>query len=333
MKGVSGQLPKLRQDVRLYLFHGPDEAGASDLARQLAATMPEAERIDLDGPTLKKDVGRLADEALSPSLFGEARVIRVAPLGEEALEALSLLLNSSRGGSPVIALAPALKKGSKVLALALAHPNVVSVACYAPSASDSEKIATGLLTAAGMRPAPGVARRLVGASGGDRAVLGREIDKLALYLDASPERPQEVGPADVDAIIADLSEAELNGAVDALLDGRPAELGMRLTTLDENGASPVPWLRAVQRRLVALGDMRGAVDRGEPLDGLMKRHRIFSRDEEQRTARDLRRWSPTMIATALTQVRAAELSAMSSGGAGATLAEHAAVGLARRVAR
>jgi DNA polymerase-3 subunit delta len=331
MKGANGQLPKLRPDVRLYLFHGGDEVGAADLARRLAATQPDAERVDIEPATLKKEPGRMADEALSPSLFGDARIIRAGPLGDDALEAVSMLLDATVGGSPVIAVGPSLKRTSKLLKLATDHPRALAIACYPPSTADAERLATGLLAEAGLRPAAGVARRLAEASGGDRAVLAAEIEKLALYLDAAPERPRDAGGEALDAIGADLGEAELGEAIDALLDGRAGELGARLRVLDEGGASAVPWLRALQRRLVALGDMRGAVDRGEPIEQVIKRNRIHFR-EEQRTTRDLRRWLPGMVATALTKVRDAELAAMSSG-PGAVLAEQSLVTLARRVVR
>lgn len=332
MKGNNGQLPKLRPDVRLYLFHGGDEAGANDLARRLAATMPDAERVDLDGATLRKDAGRLADEAASLSLFGHVRLIRAAPIGEESLEALTLLLDAERGGSPVVAVAPSVKASGNVVRLALDSPRAIAVACYPPTPADAEKLTQTMLADAGLRAAPGLARRIADAAGTDRSVIAREVDKLALYLDAAPDRPHDAEMADLDAIGADLGEAELAGVVDALTEGRADTLGAAVTRLDEGGGSPVPWLRAVQRRLIALGDMRSAVDRGESVEAVLKRHRIFFR-EEAKTTRDLRRWSPAMIAAALTRVRDAELASMNSGNVGPVAAEHATVALARRVAR
>ena len=332
MKGPNGQLPKRRPDIRLYLFHGADESGAADLAKRLGATLADAERVDVDGATLKKEPGRLADEAASLSLFGDVRLIRAAPIGEESLEALTLLLGAERTGSPVIALAPTVKATAKIVKLALDHPRAMAVACYAPSAADAEKLAVAMLTQAGLRPAPGLARRIVEAGGGDRAVMAREIDKLALYLDAAPDRPHDAAAADLDAIGADLGEAELAEAIDALLDGKPGDLGARLTRLDEGGASPIPWLRAAQRKLITLGDMRSGLDRGESADDVLKRAGIRW-PRVDRAGAELRRWSSTMIATALTRVRDAETAAMSSGTAGAVAAEHAAVALARRVGR
>src|SRR3546814_7543996 len=74
-------------DIRLFLLHGPDDAGSQALTKRLERAMgPDAERIDLDGAALKIDPARLADEAASISLFGGARWIRVTLAGDERSE-------------------------------------------------------------------------------------------------------------------------------------------------------------------------------------------------------------------------------------------------------
>ena len=138
--------------TRLYLLHGPDESGARDLALRLGRAMgPEAERIDLDGATLKGDVGRLAAEAASLSLFGGARYIRVTSLGEESHDALALLLAAERAGNPVVAIAPSLKASGKVVKLAISAVNAMSFACYLPEAADADRLAAAIASEHGDR--------------------------------------------------------------------------------------------------------------------------------------------------------------------------------------
>ena len=332
MKAANSQLPKVRPDVRLYLFHGADEAGASDLARRLAASLPDSERVDLDGATLKREPGRLADEAASLSLFGETRLIRAAPIGEESLDAVALLLDAARTGSPVIAVAPSVKASGKLVTLASGHARALTVACYPLGAAELDKVTQAMLAEHGLRAAPGLARQLAEAGNGDRAVIAREVEKLALYLDAAPDRPREAAIEAWEAIGADNGEAALSNAADALIAAKPADLGVALAQLDAGGASPIPWLRGVQRRLIALAEMRGSVDRGEPIDAVMKRNRVHS-SQATRTEADLRRWSPPRIAAALERVRAAERGAMASNAAGPAAAEHIVVEIARGLAR
>ncbi len=330
---IRAALARPGPDIRLYLLHGPDEAGASDLARTLAKAMgPDAERVDLDGVQLRSDPSRLADEAAAMSLFATARHVRVASAGEESLEAFTTLLNADRAGNPVVAIAPSVKTSAKIVKLALESPRAMAFACYAPTAADAERLASTMAGEQGLRPAPGVARRLVETTGGDRAVIAREIDKLALYLDASPERPHDLDHAALDAIGADLGEAEMGQAIDAAIEGRVADLGTELARLEEAGTSPIPWLRQLVRRLIALAEMRGEIDRGESVDMVMKRHRVFFRDEAQ-TAKSLRRWSPVMLATAIARVRTAERAIMAPGNPGGVVADAAIVALAQAIAR
>ena len=146
MKADAGRLRALiaspPHDIRFYLLHGPDEAGAQAAARQLGKAFgADVERVDLDGATLRKDPARLADEAASMSLFGGARYIRVTGTGEESLEAIATLLAADRAGNPVVALAPGLRATAKVAKLVLDSPHAYACAFYEPTPAEAEKIA------------------------------------------------------------------------------------------------------------------------------------------------------------------------------------------------
>ena len=101
--------------VRLYLLYGPDEAGSEALAARFGKGMGQgAERIDLDGPTLRSDPARLSDEAAAISMFGDKRWIRVQPAGEEVLPAVEALFDAPQAGDPVVIIAGNRKDGSGI---------------------------------------------------------------------------------------------------------------------------------------------------------------------------------------------------------------------------
>lgn len=321
-------------DIRLYLLFGPDEAGALALADRLPRALgPDAERVDLEGAALRGDPARLADEAASLSLFGTARHVRVTGAGEESLAAVTALLEADRAGNPVVMIAPGLKASSKVAKLALDSPHALALACYVPGADQLETIAVELAREQGLRLGAGVARRLAQAGGGDRAVMTREIEKLALYLDAAPDHPGEAGVEALEAVGADLGEAETSDVINTLVAANPAALGEALRRLEEAGVSPVPWLRALARRLTGLAEMKGEIVNGDDVGSVMKRHRVFFK-EEAATSAALRRWSPQALARALTLVREAERAVMAgAGGAGDVLAAQAMLDLAVKLRR
>ena len=320
-------------DFLLYLLHGPDEAGAVELAQRLARAMgPEAERIDIESAVLRGDPGRLADEAASISLFGGARHIRVNGAGEEALEALTLLLDAEQAGNPVVAIAPGVRTSARIVKLAQGSPHAMAFACYVPDGAEADRMVAQIARDHGLRTTGDTARRLASASGGDRAIVAREIEKLALYLDAGPDRPGEIDDAALDAIGADLGEAEMGRAIAAAVTGDVAAVGPELARLTEAGVSPIPLLRGLVRRLMTIAELRAEVDAGASVDAVMERNRVFFR-EKAATARAVRAWPPPRIDDAIGRLRAAERAIMAPATAGDVLAEHAFLAVARLAAR
>jgi DNA polymerase III subunit delta len=328
---IRAAIDKPNPNTRLYLFHGPDEAGAADFSARLAAVLgAEAERIDLDMKALREQPGRLADEAASLSLFGGTRYIRVTGIEESAGEAVSLLLAAEQAGNPVVAIGPGLKASGKLVKLVIAAPNALAHACYVPEGMDATRLATTVAREHGLRLTGDVPQRLAAATGGDRAILAREIEKLALFLDAAPDRPRDADPAALEAIGADLDDSDLSDAIGAVLEGRAAEIGAELARLGDGIG--VPLMRQLVRRLQGMAEMRIDLDRGGSVEEVLEKHRVFFR-EKAATGRALRRWSGPQLSRAIERARAAERAMMHSGSAGEVLATEEAVTIARQASR
>lgn len=317
---------------RLFLLHGPDEAGAMDHAARLAKVLgPTAERIDLDGAALRSQPGRLADEAAAISLFGDARFIRVTAMGEESVEAVELLLRAPSAGNPVVGIAPSAKATGKLVKLAVSSPNAMALACYPPDGQNAVRMTIGIAREHGVRLTNSAAHAMFDAAGGDRAVLTREIEKLSLYLDADGDRPREADEDALNAVGANIAEAEMTTAVAAVIGGQPGPLGHELDALDSAGMT-IPMLRSLARRLIALADMRADVDRGDSPDAVVEKHRVFWK-EKAGTIAALRRWSAPQIAAALSRVRRAERGLLTGGNPAGVTALHDVLGIARAAER
>ncbi len=317
---------------RLFLLHGPDESGAMEYAARLGRAMgAEADRVDLDGPTLKGQPGRLADEAASISLFGGARYIRVTGMGEESVEAIELLLAASTVGNPVVAIAPTAKATGKLVKFAIASPGAMVLACYPPDGQNAARMTAGIAREHGVRLTGDTASVMFDAAGGDRAVLTREIEKLALYLDAAPDRPREAGEDMLAEIGANITETEMSAAIAAVINGQPAALGAELAGIDTAGLT-IPMLRGLARRLIALADMRGDIDRGDSAESVVEKHRVFWK-EKGSTITALRRWSAPQIAAGIARARRAERSLLTGGNPASVGALHDTLAIARAAQR
>lgn len=334
-KAIERALDAPSPDFRLFLLHGPDEAGSRALAERLERAMgADAERIDLDGSAVAKDPARLADEAAAISLFGSKRHIRLRVSADEAVDAIETLLGAEAAGNPVVALAGALRGSSKLLKLALAAPNALAFASYVPEGRNAEALAMTLAHEAGLRMAADVARRLVAATGGDRALLAREIEKLALFIDAAPDRPGEVDAHALDAIGADAGEPDTARLVDAVFGGAPAEAVDELARLDGSGVDPNRLLFPLRQRLTLLTRLRADVDGGESLDGVMASagRSLFWKDKAPVT-RQLRLWPSDRLATAHARLLDAERQLRSPASIGAAALQSELVAIARAAAR
>lgn len=315
--------------VRLYLLYGPDDAGSRALAARFEQAMgPDAERIDLDGSVLKDDPARLADEAASFSLFGGKRHIRVSG-GDDCTDAVVALLEAEAVGNPVVMIAGALKPASSLMKAALDHPDVLAFQGYKPEGAGLETLAVSVGRAYGLRMQPGVAVRLGANCLGDRAVLEREIEKLALYLDAAPDRPREASEDALAAIGADIAEANTTRLVNAVLGGDLTTVTAELTEV-EAGNGWVPAIRALQRRLILLARLRSDVDAGKSASAAVAAlgKALFFKEQPVVTAQ-LSRWSSARLATASTRLFASERAIMASGTAGSVIAAEELIAIAR----
>jgi DNA polymerase III subunit delta len=337
MKANKGQIERALDSadagVRLFLLHGPDEAGSRALMTRLERALgADVERIDLDAATLKTDPARLSDEAAAFSLFGGKRLIRVSGGGDEVMPAVDALLSGDVTGNPVVLIAGALKATNALLKRSLADDNVMAFASYLPDAADAGRLAIAMGREEGLRVGQEAARRLIAATGADRAVLAQELAKLALFLDAAPDRPVEVDGAALDAIGADAEEGDVGALVNAVLDGRADVAAREMALLGT--ADAIRTVKALADRLLMLARLRGDVEAGQsPAQVMENAGKAVFWKEKPIITRQLSRWTPERLRTAHARLADTRRAVMASGTAGPVLVEAELVAISRVAAR
>ncbi|AMK20990.1 MULTISPECIES: DNA polymerase III subunit delta [unclassified Sphingobium] len=339
MKANRGQIEKALDappaDCRFFLLYGPDEAGSATLAKRLERAMgPEAERIDLDGSTLRDDPARLADEAASFSMFGDKRWIRINGMGEESLPALTALLEAEVAGNPVIAIAGALKPASKLLKLALDHKQTMAFVSYQPDAREAEQIAIGIAREGGLRLSSDLGRRIADLTNGDRTLMAGEVEKLILYLDAAPDRPREATEEALDALSADNPDSDAAPLVNAVLGGDLRGMHRELGRLAEAGTAMAAVLRPLLTRAMLLANIRADFDDSGRLEGAveMAGKAVFWKEKGVVT-RQVRIWDAPGIARVIQRLAQAERASRSGRGLGDLMVRHELLAIARQAAR
>jgi DNA polymerase-3 subunit delta len=256
------------RDIRFYLFHGQDESQSRALAARVAEAL-SASRFLISSASIKADPASLADEAGAMNLFGGTRVVWIEPATKDIEDGVVALLEGPATENPVLAIAGSLPKTSPLLKLAEASPMALAYASYAPEGQEAERMVTDIGRRFGLKVSPQVAARIADAAGNDRAIASQELEKLALYIDASPHAPKELGHDAVDAVGAEGNEGDFMRLADLALSGNVGELADQLARLPAGGSEGIPVVRSLQRRLLMLAPARARVERGERPDAVM----------------------------------------------------------------
>ena len=271
MKAVKGAIGRAVDEpdprVRFYLFHGTDESQSSALGDRLVTAL-KASKHGIAGGALRGDPALLADEAGAIDMFGGAKVIWVQPAGEEIVAAVEALLDAPASESPVVAIAGRLGKASGLLKLAESHELALSHVSYELDARDAERLVAELARTEGLRTQPGTAARIAEACANDRRMIAQELAKMALYLDASPNAPKDLGSDALDAIGAETG-GDFLGIADLALAGDVHSLGDALSRMEAGGRDAIPIVRSLQRWLLMLAPIRARIDAGERSQAVM----------------------------------------------------------------
>ena len=99
--------------------------------------------------------------------------------------------------------------------------------------------------------------------------MAQEMQKLAIYLDASPHAPKELDHDAVDAVGTDNAEGDVLRLADLALSGDVEGLAEELALLLPGGSDGIPVVRSLQRRLLMLAPARARIERGESPDAVM----------------------------------------------------------------
>ncbi|HET7575411.1 MAG TPA: DNA polymerase III subunit delta [Sphingomicrobium sp.] len=254
--------------IRFYLFHGPDVGQSRALGARLLEALGAA-KTQLTSAMLKADPALLAAEAGTMSLFGEVRAVWIESAGDEIAAAADALLEAPAVEALTIAIGGSLRKSSVLLKTAEASPLALAFASYAPEGQEAERMVIDLGRRYGLKINSPLAARIAGQCAGDQAIAAQELQKLALYLDASPHVPKDLDVEALDAVGAANNDGNFLRLADFALHGDIATLADELARLPSAGSEAIPIIRSLQRRLLMLAPARARIERGSSVEDAM----------------------------------------------------------------
>jgi len=339
MKSVKPQdLERIsRLDQRFFLLTGPDDATMETLAAKLTGLAGrEAERLDLTSAQMNQDPSLLAAEAASMSLFAGARVIRLDILGsgDDCLAAVEALLAADSAINPVIATGASVTAKSKLIKLVEGADHAVAAICYQPDRRALTGIAMSAAEGQGLRLGNAEAQLLIDLVSGDQALMRRELEKIALYLDAGSDRQRQVTAADIAALGAATHEEDVSEVINTALGGKTRDLPAMFATAAAVGVAEIRIIRALAIRATQLARLRAEVDAGAHPATVVaaKSSGVFWKERDAVTAQ-LHIWDSVRIARLMSRLLDCERSLKASGTAGGVLFRKLVTDIAHQAAR
>ena len=121
---------------------------------------------------------------------------------------------------------------------------------YALEGGEAARMVADLGRRVGLKISSSVAARVAEACGNDQAIVGQELEKLALYVSASPHSPKELEHDAVDAVGAASGDGGFMRLADLALLGLTSEVAEIVACLSPTGSEAIPAIRSLQRRVL-----------------------------------------------------------------------------------
>ncbi|WP_353227971.1 DNA polymerase III subunit delta [Novosphingobium sp.] len=335
-KTFGSTLDRNLRKARVLYFCGSDQAGAADAAALALERLQPAELVEFTGAELKADPMRLADEARSSSLFADRRVIRVAMAGDEAHDAVVMLMADTVPGWPVLLVASAASDKSRVAKLLVDRDDALVAMFYPPDLATISGAVRTQAEALGLRMNDGLAEAIAQAATLDSRIVRSELEKLALYLDAARESPKTVTPEDLAAIGAETGEDSMTPLVNAALGGMVDRVARELPKLAAGDINAVGLLLAFERRAVQLTGLAARLGSATNVSAFMEREmqsrRVFFKDKPDLMLQ-LQKWRGPRIERLVTRLAALHRDMLTNSPGAQVRLQQAIIEIARASAR
>ena len=321
--------------IRLVLLCGPNVTRCQALVEELVKPLAQsAERVDLTIADISDSAARLNDEANSASLFGDKRYLVLRLNSGEAVRATAAienLLASETAGDPVFVVAPGMGDKTALAKTITSAPDALIATCYETTAQEASAAILALAKTEGLQLSREMAMEIAALTSNDLVLARMEVEKIVLYLDATPDNPQ-VPDADILQLLgAENDEEDINLLIQAALNGDAPRLAQEIAAARAQGISEIGLIRIMLRHLSKLAELRSKVDKGGNIDSVAGHPSVFFK-EQKHFKRQLRIWSSTHIARLIERVLQLEIAMKSSGQPDQVLLEEELLLIARKAA-
>jgi DNA polymerase III subunit delta len=329
---ADGFIQRLPKDLRFYLVHGSDEGLTHERSKAIVGKFLGSDTdplrvVRLDGDTITRNPGILADEANAIPMFGGGRAIWIDAQGRDLLPALAPLFARPPIDCAIVVKAAQLKKGAPLRSAFEKAANAASVECYSDEAKALGQMIDAEVAEAGLTIAPDARVALLELLGADRQTTRGEITKLVLYTYGRSRIEIE----DIEAIVSDAAPSSLDELVDQALLGDLRGAVASATRYFSDGGDGDQLMIRLAQRLTLLHRLRLEMDQGRTFDAACQASYVrLPAPAARKLSGQAERWTSESIARRLPTARVVSARVRAEPRLGEILATRAAWALAAR---
>lgn len=279
------------------LIYGPDSGLVSQRAEKLSKHVVEDLHdpfrvVDISMERLKDDPALLSDEMAAISFGGGKRLIRIRAEGGAGLApafkaAFTTATKHTAQDVCVVVTAGDLAATSALRQLFEQGDGIVALPCYVDDARSLTPVIREAIAQHGLRTEQGVVEYLATFCQGDRLMVLKEIEKLALYAGES----KQVSLSDAAACVGESTESSLEDISNAVLLGQLAPLTQHYEKALHQGIVPIAIIRTLARGLARIAMLMELMEQGQSAESAVQSLRppVFFKQVSLVTAQ-ARRW-------------------------------------------
>jgi DNA polymerase-3 subunit delta len=294
---------------RAVLFYG-DDAGlirerAEQLTRKIAGSLSDAfQVVELQ----REGWPRIVAEMSALSMMGGRRVVRVREVTDAVLEPVRAALKGP--GENLLILEGAELARGKLRTFCDGHAETMSIGCYPEEGRALQDAIRGILAEAGASAEPEAVSWLAETVGGDRSIVRRELEKLALLAGAGGRVTIDMARDSTGAGAASTADAGLLAATAG--DTQQADAAIEMAVSE--GLAGVALLRIALGHLQKLHQARLRMETGLSATDAVGAMRppVFFKAKSAMTA-SLQSWSAEALLAAIAEARAVEAACKQTG--------------------
>lgn len=275
-KNIESFVKKPSAETLAVLLYGPDEG----LVRERLGTLTKNVVPDLQDPfnitefsgdQLSDNPARLMDEALSISMLGGRRVIRVRDCGDKITSTVKDVLAALKPGDNLVLLeAGELPPRSTLRALFENAENAAAIPCYVEDERDIGRVIGDALKTAGYAIPSEAVIYMANNVIGDRAIARSEVEKLITYMGAGNKN---ISLDDVIACVGNSAALSLDDLAKHVVSGQFAEAERILAHVLSEGLPAVTVLRNLQNYFMRLHITKSRLQKGESTEEALRKLR------------------------------------------------------------